>query len=270
MSNLEALSHAISAEHASSLREEREKGGRGHSSPKPQRIPIPEVQAPASPKKEKEKESSKEIEKIKKEQEKKDQEKDKAEKIRKITQYAENENLSGFFPENLKERARKIDYKDSHEHISGIYEEFLSCLKQNHKKMFVDMMFDQLFCPASEVALVQFANMNHKRGIGTFFAMNKNHLLQPELDEIMIEMSDSYIPGPWARMAGKLASVIMSYDVTKLELLTQMQRDQAEKLVREEMEKSKNDRERESTPEPNGRGESQKKFPQKVPNRRGK
>lgn len=266
MSNLASLSHDICASHAASLKEEKSSGGKSSSSsspssPKPVKIELPP--APAASKKI----TEKEIEKFEKEKEKKDQEKKKAELIRKITQYSELESLAHVFPDGLKERGSKISYKDSLETVEGTYEEFMSCLKQNHKKIFVNMMFDQ-FCNASEIVLVNIAKKPEKQGIGMFLAMNKEKLLHPELDELMIEMSDAYIPGPWARAAMKIANLMMLYDVN---LLSQQQMQGGSPASSNNSEeKEEKERENAESSSSSSSNPSAKRFPAKVPHKRSK
>lgn len=278
MSNLESLSHAINAEHANSMKEEGSKGSL-KGSPKPVKLSSPTFDLPPPPPPapaKKEKESAKEIERIQKEQERKGQEKRKAELIRKVTQYAENERLGSHFPEALKERASKVSYKDSLESVEGIYEEFMSCLKQNHKRLFVNMMFDQ-FCNVSEQALVQLAQMPQKRGVGAFLAMNKETIMQPELDEMLIEMSDSYLPGPWTRAAMKMVQVMMMYDVSTIGAMQAAMAAQ-QKSNNEENEKEEDKREGSLFPDGIASSSSSsssshapaKRFPSKVSGRRGK
>lgn len=250
MSNLGALSHSISAETAMNLKDGKNNSPKGS----PKKIHInEEMMMPPKQKKE----NVKEIKEIQKKYEEKNSEKEKGELLRKIEQYSDNPRLREYFPQSLLDT--KTSPNDSLEKIQGVYKRYASCLKQAHKKMFFSVMFDQV-CTGSEMLMVQGLQMSQKRGIGGFLQANKDTVLQPELDELVIELSDDYLPGPGVRAVMKFAQLLMMYDVEKHSNPYQEKEENNLKSSNEDTVSVENEQQQTKP--------SSKRFPAKVSNKR--
>lgn len=163
------------------------------------KIEIPKTQTPHAPPPI-QKEILKKIEKISDDQEK-------AELYRKIRAYQKNEKLKRFLGD-FQEPPKKTDPLDA---LRNQYTEMTSALKESSKRIMVMNTFDSLL-QFGEIGAVQWLQRPEKAGVAAFLSSRKEELFQPELEEIIIELSDDWVPSAKTRLVLKLMQTLMAYD----------------------------------------------------------
>lgn len=265
MSNLVTMSHNISAETAANMKNGN--GGRNSPSPKKVRNPLMDIQeepVAAAPK------ANKEMEKITREIVKKNErnleENEREALFDKINQYIESPTLSHYLPESIK--SNPPSPKDSLETLRAIHKRIGSSLKAGHKKLFINTVFDSVMY-FTEQGMVKALHMEQKQGMASFMSFHKDLILQPELDEIIIEMGDDYLPDAKTRLFLKVLQTAVAFDNR-----TGLERENEESNISNEQEKEVpittttsadgTRQEKETTNEKTNTHQSSKRFPPKV------
>ena len=180
--NLIAISHAIN-----------------DSGPKPQlQAPIP---APPKITAAKKKEEVRQEEKI----EQKSRETERAELYSKITHRFHSKYIAKFIPDDIKPPKAT----DSLESLQALDKTLVGFMHRASKEIMVQRIFEG-FIQGGELGLVQFLKMDHARGLAAKILEDKE-AFQPELEEIAIEMSDSYVPSAKMRLLMKVVHVATEF-----------------------------------------------------------
>lgn len=129
-----------------------------------------------------------------------------AELFRKIHEYFNSVHLKGWIPEGMKPPPDSASF----EQLSQMYRSIQSSFKSKAKRQFVDYSLQTVLF-SGENLLVSMMKMEEKQNVGKWIYSQKEELLQPELEEIAIELSDDYIPGPHLRLAGKLMALVNQF-----------------------------------------------------------
>jgi hypothetical protein len=145
-------------------------------------------------------------ERVEKKLEKNQEEKERTELYRKILDYKKNPRLSKFIPEDTP--TPKLS--DSVESLRALHASITSGFKGSAKRLLVNNMFDQIL-NAAEMGCVQFLLQQEKIGMAQALISNKEQLFQPELEEVIIELSDDWVPSAQTRLAFKMAQAMLAY-----------------------------------------------------------
>jgi len=136
---------------------------------------------------------------------------ERVELYRKIRAYQKNERLKKHLSE-FQEPPKKTD---SLEALRNQYAEMTSSLKESSKRMMVMNTFESLL-QFGEMGAIQFLQMPEKRGMASFLSSKKEELFQPELEELIIELSDDWVPSARTRLALKVVQACMAYSSRNL------------------------------------------------------
>ena len=181
--NLLAISHAIN-----------------DSGPKPQ-LQAPPQPAPPKITAAKKKEEVRQEEKV----EQKSRETERSELFGKITHYHHSKHLAKFIPDDLKPPKAT----DSLEVLQAHDKALKGFLHRASKEIFVQRGLEAII-NFGETGLVEILKLEHWRGISDEILSDPD-VLQPELEELAIELSDSYVPGPKIRLAVKIANIAQEF-----------------------------------------------------------
>jgi len=168
---------------------------------KPQLIAPPPQPAPPKITAAKKKEETKVEEKI----EAKSREEQRAELFSKITHRFHSKYIAKFIPDDIKPPKAT----DSLESLQALDKTLVGFMHRASKEIMVERMFEG-FVNAGEMGLVMFLKMDHARGISQAILQDKE-AFQPELEEIAIELSDSYVPSAKMRLLMKVVHVATEY-----------------------------------------------------------
>jgi len=117
---------------------------------------------------------------------------------------------SKYFREILKDFPRpEPPPKNTYETLLSLKNTMKACLFKQHRTALVDNMFS-LGIQATEFSLVELAKQVHFKNMTSIAMQNRDQLFQPELEELAIEMSNSWIPSPTTRLVFKVASMLMN------------------------------------------------------------
>lgn len=137
---------------------------------------------------------------------KENEEDERAQMFRRVNEYLRSPYLSPLLPKDIKppsEKSTMAELKSIHASIKG-------ALMGEAKRAFVFNIFDRV-AEGGEFFLLNVLHDSSKLGLGNFVKGNRE-MFQPELEEIAIELNDNYIPGPQARLALKLMSIVQNFD----------------------------------------------------------
>jgi hypothetical protein len=129
---------------------------------------------------------------------------------RKVTEYLRSPYLAPLIPKDIKAPSEKATVAE----LKGIYASIKGALLGEAKRSFVLNMFDNVVADGGEYFFLNFLQDSSKLGLSNYLKSNKE-LFQPELEELAIELSDNYIPGPQARIVLKLISFVQGYNKFK-------------------------------------------------------
>jgi len=166
----------------------------------------PQLQAPPQPPPPKvtaakKKEEVRQEEKI----EQKSRETEKSELYGKLVHYHHSKHLAKFIPDDLKPPKAT----DSLEVLQAHDKALKGFLYRASKEIFVKRGLESLL-NFGEMGLVDMLKLEHWRGVSDAI-MSDEEALQPELEELAIELSDSYVPGPKLRLALKIANIAQEF-----------------------------------------------------------
>lgn len=181
--NLIAVSHAIN-----------DSGAKPQLQPPPQPAP-PKISAA------KKKEETKQEEKI----EQKSREVERSELYSKITHRFHSKYIAKFIPDDIKPPKAT----DSLESLQALDKTLVGFMHRASKEIMVQRIFEG-FVQGGELGLVQFLKMDHARGLAAAILEDKE-AFQPELEEIAIELSDSYVPSAKMRLLMKVVHVATEF-----------------------------------------------------------
>lgn len=139
--------------------------------------------------------------------EKKSEEEERKELYRKIRGYQKNQILRKYLPEGMEPPKKN----DSLEALKNQYGEIESSLKESTKRVMVHQMFDSIL-QAAEMGAVNFLQMSEKRGLAMQLILHKEEIFEPELEEVIIELEDNWVPSAQTRLAFKLVQCFMAFD----------------------------------------------------------
>jgi hypothetical protein len=171
------------------------------SGPKSQlQIPPPQ---PAPPKitAAKKKEEAKQEEKV----EAKSKEEQRAELYSKITHRFHSKYIAKFIPDDIKPPKAT----DSLESLQALDKTLVGFIHRASKEIMVERMFEG-FLNAGEMGMVQFLHWDHARGLSDELLRNKE-AFQPELEEIAIELADSWVPNAKTRLFIKVLNAATEF-----------------------------------------------------------
>lgn len=141
---------------------------------------------------------------------KKTGEEERVELYRKIRSYLRSPELKKHLPDDVEPPKENA----SLESLKSLYAYLTSHLKESSKKIIVNQIFDQMLT-YSEVGCVQFLKQHEKIGLAKHLSEQKEELFNPELAEIIIELSDSWVPSPQMRLMMKLMKAINEFSNQK-------------------------------------------------------
>ena len=129
----------------------------------------------------------------------------------KISAWFESPHLRPKIPQNVHRPNEKTTLSDLRMMHASINSSFLF----SQKRQFVDMIYTAASM-GSEKIFVDIVKDTTKTGLSTNCLIpGRDIMFGSELDEIAAELPDSYIPSAKLRLAMKMFSVIMEYDVRK-------------------------------------------------------
>jgi len=149
----------------------------------------------------KKKEEAKQEEKI----EQRSKEQERVELYSKITHRFHSKYIAKFIPDDIKPPKAT----DSLESLQALDRTLVGFMHRASKEIMVERMFEG-FLNAGEMGLVAFLKMDHARGLAAKILEDKE-AFQPELEEIAIELSDSYIPSAKMRLLMKVGHMATEY-----------------------------------------------------------
>lgn len=129
---------------------------------------------------------------------------------RKVNEYLRSPYLNPLIPKDIKAPSEKATVTE----LKGIYASIKGALLGEAKRAYVLTLFDNVVADGGEFFFLNFLKDSTKLGLSDHLKNNKE-LFQPELEELAIELSDSYIPGPQARILLKLVSFVQNYNKFK-------------------------------------------------------
>lgn len=192
----------------------------------PENSPPPPP-APAAPKIDREL-----VKKLEKEKESKE----KSDIFKKLNLYFENPKLAQYIPEHME----KPSPKDSLETLKAMHESIQSTMRHAYKSSMIHTFIDQGF-HLTEAALVNFAQMNEKRGLGIFMSQNKEAIFGPDLDLLIIETSDDWVPDAKVRVLLKFLQVAMAFNSSvHFSNIPKEEKEEEEENSKEEKEEKEN------------------------------
>lgn len=150
------------------------------------------------------KKAAKAEEKQTKEEKKEAKEDEGVELRRKVKAYLGNPKFGEMLAE-VKEpgpKASDVEWKAAYEHIAEV-------MKASYKELMVRTMFDS-GCKAAETVMVQFLQMEAMQGVGAHMTAHRDKF-EPELTEIAIELSNSWVPGPVPRLVFKMFNELQEF-----------------------------------------------------------
>lgn len=171
------------------------------SGPKPQLQAPPPQPAPPKITAAKKKEEVRQEEKV----EQKSRETERSELYSKITHYFHSKHLAKFIPDDIKPPKST----DSLESLQAIDKTIKGFMHRASKEIFVQRALES-FINFGETGLVEILKLEHWRGISDEILRDPD-VLQPELEELAIELSDNYVPGPKIRLAVKIANIAQEF-----------------------------------------------------------
>jgi len=177
--NLVELSHKISKETPGA---QPKLATKAVSFPEPKKPKAAESKAS----KEKEKEAKKEA-----------KEEDGVELRRKVKAYLANPKFQELFA-----GVREPEPKGTDQDWKVCYEQIGEILRSTYKEMMVRTMFES-GCQAAETVMVQMLQMDRMTGLRDHMVTHRDRF-EPELTEIAIELSNSWVPGPIPRLLFKM------------------------------------------------------------------
>lgn len=186
-SSIEQMSRDINATTAQNL-------GKPQSPSQTKKLEIPKISPTIQ------KEAIKKLEKISDDAER-------SEYYRKIKAYLKNDKLR----KHLGECTEPPKKGDSLEALKAQYQEMTSALKESSKRLLVMNSFDNVLRFA-EIGAVQYLHQTEKLGLAAFMIEKKEELFQPELEELIIELSDDWVPSAKVRLGLKIMQVALAYD----------------------------------------------------------
>lgn len=163
---------------------------------KPLTIPAPPP--PPAPKAKESKTAAKASEKAYEKAKETDEEAKRQELYKQCVLYHNSKSLGKFIPSHLKCPDSSWPYERLLAHKKAIWGFIHTATKEI-------MVYQglQTFVGFGEIALVEFAHMEHLRNISGFILQDPE-FFQPELEEVAIELPDDYIPSPTMRLAMKV------------------------------------------------------------------
>lgn len=173
-------------------------------SPKTKKLQLPERRQESSTS------SSPASKEIVKQVIKKTENDERIELYRKIRSYLKSKHLKKHLPDDVEPPKENA----SLESLKSTYAYLTSHLKESSKRIIVDQLFDQMLT-YSEVGCVQFLKQHEKIGMAKFLSEQKEELFMPELEEIMIELSDSWVPSAQTRLMMKLMKAMSEFSNQK-------------------------------------------------------
>lgn len=130
---------------------------------------------------------------------------EKTELFTKITEYFESESFAKFIPSHLKAPRPS----DSMETLLALYESIKTARNRSAKRVIVNNLFDSIL-QGVEIGAVGILHWHHWQGLADDLSANKDDF-QPELEELAIEMSNSWVPDAKSRLALKVLQRMKKY-----------------------------------------------------------
>lgn len=130
---------------------------------------------------------------------------EKTELFTKITEYFESESFAKFIPSHIKAPRPS----DSMETLLAIYESIKTSKNRAAKRLIVENLFDSIL-QGVELGAVGILHWNHFLGLAEDLKSNRDDF-QPELEELAIEMSNSWVPDAKGRLALKVFRRMKKY-----------------------------------------------------------
>lgn len=133
--------------------------------------------------------------------------------IGKLNQYQAK--MSYLFTEKEQDTWNNGENSCSENYIRQLISKIRARLRARRKEIIVNHFFDKM-CDISEAGMVNFMMQSEMVGFSDYVKDNKA-VIQDDLDEIAIEMSDDYVPGPKIRLFMGLMTLADQFKKSKKE-----------------------------------------------------